>query len=151
MTSSLSVPTSPCSLSNKDLLAPAKSPSSFHYSLWRSKQLRQKKQFLVLSTSFEAGGGYLNGDLGFQQATSKTKEEWNEKLDSSQYDALLRGGEQVTSVLQEMITLVGFLLFHRSLFFCCISFLVTDSVKAISLFKISSLFVLSVAFLNLLW
>ncbi|KAJ9176665.1 hypothetical protein P3X46_011951 [Hevea brasiliensis] len=82
------------------------SPSSFHYSQWPLKQPRKKQQLLVLCTNSEVGGGYLDGELGVQDKRSRTQEEWNEKLDSSQYEAVLKGGEQVTSVLQEMITLL---------------------------------------------
>ncbi|XP_065876308.1 protein PEP-RELATED DEVELOPMENT ARRESTED 1, chloroplastic [Euphorbia lathyris] len=109
MTSNLYVFSS--SLLHKASLSPTatlffKYPSSFHNSQCRLKQRRRKNQMLVLSASYEVGGGYLDGDSAAHQATSKTREELNEKLDSSQYEALLRGGEQVTSVLQEMITLL---------------------------------------------
>ena len=52
--------------------------------------------------------GYdVGGQLDVEDGTrTRTHEEWNEKVDSSQYEALLKGGEQVTSVLEEMITLV---------------------------------------------
>ncbi|EEF35100.1 protein PEP-RELATED DEVELOPMENT ARRESTED 1, chloroplastic [Ricinus communis] len=99
-------------------LLPTKSPSSpffftsqFSFHLYsRCQQLKQprrgkNKQFLVLCANSEAG--VAGGSLGVEDGRrSRTEEEWNEKMDSSQYEALLKGGEQVTSVLQEMITLL---------------------------------------------
>lgn len=49
------------------------------------------------SLSATHAGATINGD------TSKGEEKW----DASQYQALLKGGEQVTSVLEEMIKLVS--------------------------------------------
>lgn len=77
----------------------------------------------MLCTNSEVSGGYLDGEFGVQNKRSRTHDEkWNDKLDSSQYEALLKGGEQVTSVLQEMITLVG-------LSFSLCVFLLVDSGK----------------------
>lgn len=42
-------------------------------------------------------------------SSSRGKE--NEELDSSQYDVLLKGGEQVVSVLQEMVEIVSLYLY----------------------------------------
>lgn len=55
-----------------------------------------------MCTSYEVGGGYTDEELG----RIRTHQQGNQKLDNSQYEALLKGGEQVTSVLQEMITLL---------------------------------------------
>ncbi|XP_037496076.1 protein PEP-RELATED DEVELOPMENT ARRESTED 1, chloroplastic isoform X2 [Jatropha curcas] len=108
----------PSSLLHKTALAPNitlslpnsslffKSPSSFHHSQWQLQQPRKDKQFVVCCASYEVGGGYLDEELGAQDTRGRTEEEWNEKMDSSQYEALLKGGEQVTSVLQEMIALL---------------------------------------------
>lgn len=54
------------------------------------------------------GGGYPESDFLERERTSHahTQDQFNEKMDNSQYEALLKGGEQVTSVLQEMITLL---------------------------------------------
>ena len=63
------------------------------------------------TTSYEVGGGYPDEELDLQDKsgrTSRTQQQWDSKLDTSDYEALLNGGEQVTSVLQEMITLVTF-------------------------------------------
>lgn len=48
------------------------------------------------------GGGYPDAELNVQGTSGSTQQ----KMDASQYEALLKGGEQVTSVLQEMITLL---------------------------------------------
>ncbi|KAG8642021.1 protein PEP-RELATED DEVELOPMENT ARRESTED 1, chloroplastic [Manihot esculenta] len=89
------------------LPSPFFTSSSFHCSQWPLKQPRRKKPLLVLCTNSEVSGGYLDGEFGVQNKRSRTHDEkWNDKLDSSQYEALLKGGEQVTSVLQEMITLL---------------------------------------------
>ncbi|WCJ37243.1 Protein PEP-RELATED DEVELOPMENT ARRESTED 1 chloroplastic [Euphorbia peplus] len=77
--------------------------SSFHN--YQCLRIR-KKQTLVLCSSYEVGGGYLDEDLGATSKTREPEQQFNEKMDSSQYEALLKGGEQVTSVLQEMITLL---------------------------------------------
>ncbi|KAK4781732.1 hypothetical protein SAY86_015834 [Trapa natans] len=58
---------------------------------------------LASATSSEVGGAYPDGELYFEHQFGKGGDQ---KLDASQYEALLKGGEQVTSVLQEMITLL---------------------------------------------
>ncbi|KAL6286288.1 hypothetical protein ACE6H2_010678 [Prunus campanulata] len=50
--------------------------------------------------------GYPDEELGGQEKSRTTQEQGNSKLDTAQYEALLKGGDQVTSVLEEMITLV---------------------------------------------
>ncbi|OWM62746.1 protein PEP-RELATED DEVELOPMENT ARRESTED 1, chloroplastic [Punica granatum] len=55
------------------------------------------------TSSYEVGGAYPDEELDFQDQFG---EEGDQKLDAAQYEALLKGGEQVTSVLQEMITLL---------------------------------------------
>jgi hypothetical protein len=78
-------------------------PSSYqqHQQL---KQPKRRRQLLGLCTSYEVGGGYPDAELNVQGTSGSTQQ----KLDDSQYEALLKGGEQVTSVLEEMITLVSF-------------------------------------------
>lgn len=53
------------------------------------------------------GGGYPESDFVESERASRShnQEQFNQKLDAS-HEALLKGGEQVTSVLQEMITLL---------------------------------------------
>ncbi|XVF81286.1 hypothetical protein PTKIN_Ptkin15bG0143500 [Pterospermum kingtungense] len=82
-------------------------PSNFlhpHYH-WQLKHPKRKKQQPLLgcvsSSSYEVGGGYPDSDF---DTASKTQDTQN--LDSSQYEALLKGGDQVTSVLEEIITLL---------------------------------------------
>jgi len=54
------------------------------------------------------GGGYPESDSVERERASRAhnQEQFNQKLNASQYEAILKGGEQVTSVLKEMITLV---------------------------------------------
>lgn len=59
-----------------------------------------------LCFSYEVGGGYPAED--FNSHKNKTLFDGDQKMDNAQYEALLKGGDQVTSVLQEMITLVCF-------------------------------------------
>lgn len=77
--------------------------TSFHH----HKQLKQPKKqfFLAQSASYEVGGGYSQEELDMQDRNRKPKQD-NEKWDSSHYEALLNGGEQVTSVLEEMAKLL---------------------------------------------
>ncbi|OVA08682.1 hypothetical protein BVC80_1611g36 [Macleaya cordata] len=62
----------------------------------------KKQSSWNLSASYEVGGGFPEEDFGV-----KTKEKGQDaKWDPSYYEALLNGGEQVTSVLEEMIKLL---------------------------------------------
>ncbi|XP_050208191.1 protein PEP-RELATED DEVELOPMENT ARRESTED 1, chloroplastic [Mercurialis annua] len=74
------------------------------------RTVTKTKQFLVLCANSDVGinGSSLNGQLGGAEdgGRRRTNEEWSEKVESSHYEAILKGGEQVTSVLQEMITLL---------------------------------------------
>ncbi|GLU08045.1 hypothetical protein SLE2022_249740 [Rubroshorea leprosula] len=81
-------------------------PHSHHH--WQLKQPLKKKHFLVLASSYEVGGGYPDDELDSQDRTHRTQqpELGNQKLDATQCEALLKGGEQVTSVLEEIITLL---------------------------------------------
>ncbi|KAG6436789.1 hypothetical protein SASPL_101691 [Salvia splendens] len=71
-----------------------------HQSIFRRsyylKHTSSRSNFPSLSATH--AGATINGD-----DTSKGEEKW----DASQYQALLKGGEQVTSVLEEMIKLVS--------------------------------------------
>ena len=100
-----------------------------HHHQWQLQQPK-KREHLMLSlcantTSYEVGGGYPDEDLDVQdgsgrkrKTTTTTQQQGNSKLDTSQYETLLKGGEQVTSVLQEMITLVTFFTLFYFLFRC---------------------------------
>lgn len=63
------------------------------------------------------GGGYPEEELDLQDRNGRPQQQRNQQLDSSQREALLKGGEQVISVLQEMIALVSFCLLHLIGFF----------------------------------
>ncbi|KAG9446421.1 hypothetical protein H6P81_012549 [Aristolochia fimbriata] len=58
------------------------------------------------SSSYEVGGGFADEDSSVSTQFSWADDQSDEKWDSSQYEAVLKGGEQVTSVLQEMIKLL---------------------------------------------
>lgn len=62
---------------------------------------------MALTATNEVGGGYPDEELNAQDGIRATQEQESQKMHPSQYEALLRGGEQVTSVLEEMITLVS--------------------------------------------
>ncbi|XP_021816468.1 protein PEP-RELATED DEVELOPMENT ARRESTED 1, chloroplastic [Prunus avium] len=67
---------------------------------------KKKRQMLRFCGTYEVGGGYPDEELGGQEKSRTTQEHGNSKLDTAQYEALLKGGDQVTSVLEEMITLL---------------------------------------------
>ncbi|KNA18621.1 hypothetical protein SOVF_069050, partial [Spinacia oleracea] len=97
---SSSSPLNPPFLLTNSLSSPSKlfqfSPPSSQF-IPQSRKYSKKRANLILCSSYEVGGGYPE--------SKTTQEQFNEKPDSSQYEAILKGGEQVTSVLQEMITL----------------------------------------------
>ncbi|GAB4841510.1 Protein PEP-RELATED DEVELOPMENT ARRESTED 1, chloroplastic [Ancistrocladus abbreviatus] len=68
---------------------------------------RRVKNFPTFCTDYEVGGGYPDSDFHAVQErpSSQIHDQINQKLDASQYEAILKGGEQVTSVLEEMISL----------------------------------------------
>ena len=59
------------------------------------------------SSSYEVGGGYPDAEFDSTYKTQSQQVQDTQNLDSAQYEALLKGGDQVTSVLQEIITLVS--------------------------------------------
>lgn len=59
---------------------------------------------MLSDSSYEVGGGFPLDELN-----NRNESENSEDTDTSaQREALLKGGDQVISVLQEMITLVSF-------------------------------------------
>ncbi|KAL9672398.1 hypothetical protein QQ045_028648 [Rhodiola kirilowii] len=60
------------------------------------------------AASYEVGGGYPAEEMDTKASGrgGRSSEQFDEKLDSSYYEALLKGGEQVTSVLQDIIKLL---------------------------------------------
>ncbi|KAL3604649.1 hypothetical protein D5086_005508 [Populus alba] len=98
-----SLPRTPLS-SRKLLIFP--SLSLTHY---RQRRRRRQQQLLVLcASSYEVGGGYSDMESSVQEENKsrRTQQEWDEKPDPFQHEVILKGGEQVISVLQEMITLL---------------------------------------------
>ncbi|MBA0844535.1 hypothetical protein Goarm_005825 [Gossypium armourianum] len=100
-----------CSAPNLPLLFfPTSVPFSFstpHFHC-QIKQLKVTKQqfFCRVSSSYEVGGGYPDEELERTYKTQTQQLQGSQNLDSSQYDALLKGGDQVISVLEEIITLL---------------------------------------------
>jgi len=72
-------------------------------------KVKKKNRLIVLSsnsdTSYEVGGGFPLNEL-------LNRNENSEEDTSAQREALLKGGDQVISVLQEMITLVSSFYFN---------------------------------------
>ncbi|XP_054782562.1 protein PEP-RELATED DEVELOPMENT ARRESTED 1, chloroplastic [Prosopis cineraria] len=77
-----------------------------HFQRLQLKRPKRRTQRFVSSTSYEVGGGYPEEELDVQDRYGRPQQRENQRLDSSQREALLNGGEQVISVLQEMITLL---------------------------------------------
>lgn len=90
----------------------ATSSQPCHFQRLQLRQPKRRTQRFVSSTSYEVGGGYPEEELDVEDRNGRPQQRGNQQLDSSQRDALLKGGEQVISVLQEMITLVSFCLLH---------------------------------------
>ncbi|GMH02450.1 hypothetical protein Nepgr_004289 [Nepenthes gracilis] len=67
---------------------------------------KRMKNFPYFCTSYEVGGGYTDSGFSIKDGPSEIHEQLNQKLDTSEYEAIIKGGEQVTSVLEEMITLL---------------------------------------------
>ncbi|KAM7496285.1 hypothetical protein LguiA_020699 [Lonicera macranthoides] len=82
-------------------LSPQQPSLSFH------KKQPKTPKMVVLSSSYEVGGGYSQEELDIQDRNRKEKNQDNsQKKGASYYEALLNGGEQVTSVLEEMAKLL---------------------------------------------
>ena len=94
-----------CSCTYPTLLLRSLCPTFTSWS-YQLKQLNRKKNRILASingnNAYDVGGGY-----------PELEQNQNGKLHSdmsSQREALLKGGDQVISVLEEMITLVSYLL-----------------------------------------
>ncbi|XP_042515858.1 protein PEP-RELATED DEVELOPMENT ARRESTED 1, chloroplastic [Macadamia integrifolia] len=68
-----------------------------------SQQTKKRTSWITFCTSYEVGGGFLDEGFGL---TTSTKAKEDEKWDPSYHEALLKGGEQVTSLLEEMAKLL---------------------------------------------
>ncbi|ESQ32462.1 hypothetical protein EUTSA_v10004357mg [Eutrema salsugineum] len=78
----------------------------FSFCSFRPKQTQKLKSLVQFCAPYEVGGGYSDEELFERYGTHQSKTNVEDKLDASEYEALLKGGEQVTSVLEEMITLL---------------------------------------------
>lgn len=88
----------------------AQKPSSSIYGLTK------KRNFYVVRASYEVGGGYTQQELearqighnnyNYKQQQQQQETENENSWSPEQYEALLKGGEQVTSVLEEMANLL---------------------------------------------
>ncbi|KAJ6333984.1 hypothetical protein OIU78_010982, partial [Salix suchowensis] len=93
-------------------LSSHKLPVSLSLSIkhYRRRQQPKKQQQLVVlcASSYEVGGGYSDKESSVQEENKgrRTQQEWDEKPDPFQHEVIIKGGEQVISVLQEMITLL---------------------------------------------
>ncbi|XP_022760053.1 uncharacterized protein LOC111306464 [Durio zibethinus] len=75
---------------------------------WQLKHPKRKNQQCLgsVSSSNEVGGGYSDEEFDTTYKTQNQQVQDTQNFDSAQYEALLKGGDQVTSVLQDIITLV---------------------------------------------
>ncbi|AED95674.1 unnamed protein product [Arabidopsis thaliana] len=78
----------------------------FTSSSFRPKQTQKLKRLVQFCAPYEVGGGYTDEELFERYGTQQNQTNVKDKLDPAEYEALLKGGEQVTSVLEEMITLL---------------------------------------------
>ncbi|KAG4192501.1 hypothetical protein ERO13_A07G159200v2 [Gossypium hirsutum] len=100
-----------CSAPNlPSLFFPTSVPFSFstpHFHCQIKQPKVTKQQFFCrVSSSYEVGAGYPDEELERTYKTQTQQLQDSQHLDSSQYDALLKGGDQVISVLEEIITLL---------------------------------------------
>ncbi|XP_071738059.1 protein PEP-RELATED DEVELOPMENT ARRESTED 1, chloroplastic [Rutidosis leptorrhynchoides] len=93
-------------------------PQSLHFTTTQkpsSITLTKKRNFYVVRASYEVGGGYTQQELEARQIGSNNYKQQQPRQQETedenswspeQYEALLKGGEQVTSVLEEMANLL---------------------------------------------
>ncbi|XP_031099611.1 protein PEP-RELATED DEVELOPMENT ARRESTED 1, chloroplastic isoform X1 [Ipomoea triloba] len=91
--------------SRTNLFSTSNNANSLHFSYRRLPKRRSERQNLLTQCTSSAvgGGGFSTERLGSQ---SRARETGNLNLDVSQYEDLLKGGEQVVSVLDEMAKLL---------------------------------------------
>ncbi|XP_019178581.1 PREDICTED: uncharacterized protein LOC109173744 [Ipomoea nil] len=90
--------------SRTNLFSTSNNANSLHFSSHSLPKRRAKRQnVLIQCNSSAVGGGFSTERLGSQSRASETG---NLNLDVSQYEDLLKGGEQVVSVLDEMAKLL---------------------------------------------
>ncbi|XAR60894.1 hypothetical protein NMG60_11034435 [Bertholletia excelsa] len=86
--------------------APASySLSPLHHFQWQSKRFRRQK-LLAPCASYVVGGGFSEEELISRGVNGRVSDAEDGKLDAAQCEALLKGGEQVTSVLEEIAKLL---------------------------------------------
>lgn len=87
-------------------------PPSLHFNTTQKASiicLPKTRNLSVLRASYEVGGGYTQEELeAREKGRSKQQDAGDPSTNwgTSQYEALLKGGEQVTSVLEEMANLL---------------------------------------------
>ena len=108
---------SPSPPRRESLIPSITSSSPFSFCSFRPNQTQKPKRLVQFCAPYEVGGGYTDEELFERYGTHQSKTNVEDKPDASEYEALLKGGEQVTSVLEEMITLVS------SCFVFCVVFL----------------------------
>ncbi|KAK4374993.1 hypothetical protein RND71_005670 [Anisodus tanguticus] len=82
---------------------------AYHFlqpSIHNQYSLLLKPNISALCTSYEVGATFLAEEFGAQNGRLENPGPENGNLDSSQYEVILKGGEQVTSVLEEMAKLL---------------------------------------------
>lgn len=94
----------------------------------------KRPKFVALSANHVTAEGVPMSDFFANQDASTYGK--GEKWDAAQYAALLEGGEQVTSVLEEMIKLVSSCFFFQIfVIFSCLFFWIFWLVKLICVFS----------------
>nr|GMD76846.1 protein PEP-RELATED DEVELOPMENT ARRESTED 1, chloroplastic [Ipomoea batatas] len=93
--------------SRTNLFSASNNANSLQFSYRRLPKRRSERQnlFTQCTSSAVGGGGFSTERLGSQSSATGTRETGNLNLDVSQYEDLLKGGEQVVSVLDEMAKL----------------------------------------------
>ncbi|CAF2035853.1 protein PEP-RELATED DEVELOPMENT ARRESTED 1, chloroplastic [Brassica rapa] len=97
---------SPSPFRRESLTPSITSSSPFSFCSFRPKQTQKPNRLVQFCAPYEVGGGYTDEELFERYGTHQSKTNVEDKPDASEYEALLKGGEQVTSVLEEMITLL---------------------------------------------
>ncbi|XP_059305028.1 protein PEP-RELATED DEVELOPMENT ARRESTED 1, chloroplastic isoform X2 [Lycium ferocissimum] len=92
------------SLAGPSIPSRCSTPSAYQYSL----QLKSSSRLNLpaLCTSYEVGAAFLAEEFGAQNGRPENPGPESGNFDSSQYEVILKGGEQVTSVLEEMAKLL---------------------------------------------
>ncbi|XP_060203045.1 protein PEP-RELATED DEVELOPMENT ARRESTED 1, chloroplastic [Lycium barbarum] len=92
------------SLAGPSIPSRCSTPSAYQHSL----QLKSSSRLNLpaLCTSYEVGAAFLAEEFGAQNGRAENPGPESGNFDSSQYEVILKGGEQVTSVLEEMAKLL---------------------------------------------